>query len=67
MTRSPCAEFGNGGATPGSCLRGPFFGVSFLMCARTGLKAGAASTAGQQLSGMLKYTTGLEFGEDAQS
>jgi hypothetical protein len=27
----------------------------------------AASTAGQQLSGMLKYTTGLEFGEDAQS
>jgi hypothetical protein len=27
----------------------------------------AASTAGQQLSGMLKYTTGLEFGQDAQS
>jgi hypothetical protein len=30
---SPCAEFGNGGVIPASCLRGPFFGASFLMCA----------------------------------
>ena len=31
MSWSPCAEFGNGGAIPASCLRGPFFGVSFLV------------------------------------
>src|ERR1700716_3176185 len=31
MSWSPCAEFGNGGAIPASCLSG--FGVSFLLCA----------------------------------
>jgi hypothetical protein len=27
MSGSPCAEFGNGGAIPASCLSGTFFGV----------------------------------------
>ena len=62
MIRSPCAEAFS--APISACL---FWCLVFDVRQNRFESREAASTAAQQLSGMLKYTTGLEFGEDAQS
>ena len=44
MSWSPCAEFGNGGAIPASCLSGPFL-VSRFCCVPWGRSQGVMLTS----------------------
>jgi hypothetical protein len=56
MSWSPCAEFGNRGAIPASCLSGPFWCLVFAVC----LESAAQLAEAAEVNGACRFYRRLE-------